>query len=120
MIHDLSEGLEDAPHPPASTTGVSPSEPPPLASTSASPSTPGASSLPARSPPRPLARSSGSRLTFFLDGAHTPESMATCADWFAGVAEGHVRGEGGGVRVRGRGSGVRGQVSGEVGVTVQI
>lgn len=24
----------------------------------------------------------GGRLTFFIDGAHTPESMATCADWF--------------------------------------
>lgn len=23
------------------------------------------------------------RLTFYLDGAHTPESMATCAHWFA-------------------------------------
>lgn len=22
-------------------------------------------------------------LTFYLDGAHTPESMATCAHWFA-------------------------------------
>lgn len=26
-----------------------------------------------------------SRLSFYLDGAHTPESMATCAAWFAGV-----------------------------------
>ncbi|KIZ04965.1 folylpolyglutamate synthase [Monoraphidium neglectum] len=25
----------------------------------------------------------GSRLTFYLDGAHTPESMAACAEWFA-------------------------------------
>ena len=24
-----------------------------------------------------------SRLTFFLDGAHTPESMVACGDWFA-------------------------------------
>lgn len=23
------------------------------------------------------------RVSFYLDGAHTPESMATCADWFA-------------------------------------
>ena len=23
------------------------------------------------------------KLTFYLDGAHTPESMATCASWFA-------------------------------------
>lgn len=28
----------------------------------------------------------GHRLTFFLDGAHTPESMATSAEWFAGAA----------------------------------
>lgn len=27
--------------------------------------------------------SAASRLTFFLDGAHTAESMATCAHWFA-------------------------------------
>lgn len=26
---------------------------------------------------------SPSRLSFFLDGAHTEESMATCATWFA-------------------------------------
>jgi len=25
--------------------------------------------------------------TFFLDGAHTPESMATCADWFAEASQ---------------------------------
>lgn len=25
----------------------------------------------------------GDRLTYYLDGAHTPESMATCAHWFA-------------------------------------
>ncbi len=25
------------------------------------------------------------RVSYFLDGAHTPESMATCADWFAGA-----------------------------------
>lgn len=30
--------------------------------------------------------SSSSRLTFFLDGAHTPESMITCGTWFAQVA----------------------------------
>lgn len=24
----------------------------------------------------------GTGTTFFLDGAHTPESMATCAEWF--------------------------------------
>lgn len=24
--------------------------------------------------------------TFFLDGAHTPESMATCAEWFCEAA----------------------------------
>jgi folylpolyglutamate synthase len=29
--------------------------------------------------------SSSSRLTFFLDGAHTPESMVTCGTWFAQV-----------------------------------
>ena len=28
-----------------------------------------------------------SRLTFFLDGAHTAESMATCGRWFADVVE---------------------------------
>lgn len=27
-----------------------------------------------------------SRLSFFIDGAHTPESMVTVADWFAQVA----------------------------------
>ena len=26
-------------------------------------------------------------LTFHLDGAHTGESAATCAEWFAGVAQ---------------------------------
>ena len=25
----------------------------------------------------------GTGTTFFLDGAHTPESMATCAEWFS-------------------------------------
>ena len=25
--------------------------------------------------------------TFFLDGAHTPESMATCAEWFAEASQ---------------------------------
>jgi len=29
--------------------------------------------------------SSRSRLTVYLDGAHTPESMVTCAQWFAQV-----------------------------------
>ncbi|KAK9817171.1 hypothetical protein WJX72_010631 [[Myrmecia] bisecta] len=29
---------------------------------------------------------SPSRLTFFLDGAHTPESMVTCGEWFAATA----------------------------------
>jgi len=29
--------------------------------------------------------SSSSRLTYYLDGAHTPESMVTCAAWFAQV-----------------------------------
>jgi folylpolyglutamate synthase len=29
--------------------------------------------------------SSSSRLTFYLDGAHTPESMVTCGTWFAQV-----------------------------------
>mmetsp|Transcript_12213 Transcript_12213/g.32427 ORF Transcript_12213/g.32427 Transcript_12213/m.32427 type:complete len:536 (-) Transcript_12213:46-1653(-) len=28
----------------------------------------------------------GSDLTFYLDGAHTPESIAACADWFVDVA----------------------------------
>ena len=37
------------------------------------------------------------RLTYYLDGAHTPESMATCAHWFAdashasSLTENHVR-----------------------------
>lgn len=39
--------------------------------------------------------SSSSRLTFYLDGAHTPESMASCAQWFAEEA-GEGEGEGGG------------------------
>jgi hypothetical protein len=30
--------------------------------------------------------SSSSRLVFYLDGAHTPESMVTCGDWFAAAA----------------------------------
>jgi folylpolyglutamate synthase len=30
--------------------------------------------------------SSSSSLTFFLDGAHTSESMVTCAEWFAAAA----------------------------------
>jgi folylpolyglutamate synthase len=38
--------------------------------------------------------SSSSRLTFYLDGAHTPESMASCAQWFAEEA-GEGEGEGG-------------------------
>lgn len=25
--------------------------------------------------------------TFFLDGAHTPESMTTCAEWFAEASQ---------------------------------
>ena len=29
----------------------------------------------------------GSQTTFFLDGAHTPESMATCAEWFAEASQ---------------------------------
>ena len=28
-----------------------------------------------------------SNLTFHLDGAHTAESAATCAEWFAGAAQ---------------------------------
>lgn len=28
------------------------------------------------------------RLTFYLDGAHTEESMATCATWFADTVSG--------------------------------
>lgn len=28
-----------------------------------------------------------SSLTFYLDGAHTPESMITCADWFSEVVQ---------------------------------
>jgi len=31
----------------------------------------------------PVAGGRESRLTFYLDGAHTPESMASCAQWFA-------------------------------------
>lgn len=31
--------------------------------------------------------SSSSRLTFYLDGAHTPESMLTCAQWLAQVTQ---------------------------------
>ncbi len=27
-----------------------------------------------------------SRLSFYIDGAHTPESMETCAEWFADQA----------------------------------
>lgn len=29
----------------------------------------------------------GPGTTFFLDGAHTPESMATCAEWFAEASQ---------------------------------
>ncbi len=29
----------------------------------------------------------GLATTFFLDGAHTPESMATCAEWFAEASQ---------------------------------
>ena len=29
----------------------------------------------------------GGRLSFFIDGAHTPESMETCAHWFADQCE---------------------------------
>ncbi|KXZ45564.1 hypothetical protein GPECTOR_53g150 [Gonium pectorale] len=32
--------------------------------------------------PDEQAAARGGRLTFYLDGAHTPESMATCAAWF--------------------------------------
>lgn len=28
-----------------------------------------------------------SRLTFFIDGAHTPESMTSCGQWFGEAAE---------------------------------
>lgn len=31
--------------------------------------------------------SEGPGTTFFLDGAHTPESMATCAEWFAEASQ---------------------------------
>ena len=31
--------------------------------------------------------SEGLGTTFFLDGAHTPESMATCAEWFAEASQ---------------------------------
>jgi folylpolyglutamate synthase len=34
---------------------------------------------------RSTSSSSSSRLTYFLDGAHTPESMVTCGTWFAQV-----------------------------------
>ena len=33
--------------------------------------------------PGPGSRAPPPRLSFYLDGAHTEESMATCADWFA-------------------------------------
>jgi folylpolyglutamate synthase len=42
------------------------------------------------------AASPTSRLTFFLDGAHTPESMASCAQWFAEEVGGGGGGEGAG------------------------
>jgi hypothetical protein len=38
----------------------------------------------------------GSRLTFYLDGAHTPESMAAAAHWFADAAAADADAGGGG------------------------
>jgi folylpolyglutamate synthase len=38
--------------------------------------------------------SGGSSLSFYLDGAHTPESAATCAHWFAEAAAGAPPGGG--------------------------
>lgn len=42
-----------------------------------------------RSPPPPL-----SRLSFFIDGAHTPESMVTCAEWFASAVQAQPQAQG--------------------------
>jgi len=30
-----------------------------------------------------------SRLSYFIDGAHTPESMVTCAQWYAQAVHAH-------------------------------
>ena len=35
----------------------------------------------------------GGRLSFFIDGAHTPESMETCAHWFADQCEAMATGQ---------------------------
>ena len=61
VVHDL-EGCADAPAPPEN--GASEG------------TAPGAATPPPGAPPR---------LSFYLDGAHTEESMATCAAWFAGA-----------------------------------
>ena len=42
--------------------------------------------------------STAGRLTFYLDGAHTPESMEACAEWFAGTVQGSCQ-DGGPVRL---------------------
>ena len=44
-------------------------------------------------------RDEGARLSFYIDGAHTPESMETCAEWFAeqcGIVNKTSGGEAGG------------------------
>lgn len=38
--------------------------------------------------PNPSSNAPLPRLSFYLDGAHTEESMATCADWFADAVAG--------------------------------
>jgi hypothetical protein len=62
VVHDL-EGCADAPAP--------------IENGASEGTAPGAgAALPPNAPPR---------LSFYLDGAHTEESMATCAAWFAGA-----------------------------------
>ncbi len=43
-----------------------------------------AEAAPGRTPPP---GGGSGRLSFFIDGAHTPESMVTCAEWFAATAQ---------------------------------
>ncbi|GIL80286.1 hypothetical protein Vretifemale_9437 [Volvox reticuliferus] len=43
-----------------------------------------------------VAATQGGRLTFYLDGAHTPESMAVCAAWFTGEVQAAEKAAGGG------------------------
>ena len=77
VVHD-HEARAERPAPPAHSDGAAHA---PCHSHAASSRGPSPDPNPSSNAPPP-------RLSFYLDGAHTEESMATCADWFADAVAG--------------------------------